>query len=118
MNSTLKLSLLELSNQKNIDEEMIILINSLIKEIKENYKLIKNEINEWKIIYQNETLLIEILVKIELNMKSFISKAKETIKKLKIVRKNGVQKDSIKNCIRFSPSPKANFIKFHNKNIR
>ena len=87
MNSTLKLSLLELSNQKNIDEEMIILINSLIKEIKENYKLIKNEINEWKIIYQNETLLIEILVKIELDMKSFISKAKETIKKLKIVRK-------------------------------
>ena len=117
MNSTLKLSSLELS-QKNIDEEMIILINSLIKEIKENYKLIKNEINEWKIIYQNETLLIEILVKIELDMKSFISKAKETIKKLKIVRKNGVQKDSIKNCIRFSPSPKANFIKFHNKNIR
>ena len=121
MNSTLKLSLLELSNQKNIDEEMIILINSLIKEIKENYKLIKNEINEWKIIYQNETLLIEILVKIELDMKSFISKAKETIKKLKIVRKNKIQKDSINNYIRYSPSPlykKANFIKFHNKNIR
>ena len=120
MNSTLKLSSLELS-QKNIDEEMIILINSLIKEIKENYKLIKNEINEWKIIYQNETSLIEILVKIELDMKSFISKAKETIKKLKIVRKNKIQKDSLNNYIRYSPSPlykKANFIKFHNKNIR
>ena len=54
MNSTLKLSSLEFSNQKNIDEEMIILINSLIKEIKENYKLIKNEINEWKILYQKK----------------------------------------------------------------
>ncbi len=44
---------------------MVILINSLINQIKENYKLIKNEINEWKILYQKETLLNIILVKIE-----------------------------------------------------
>ena len=82
--STLKYS--NISNFCN-DEELVTLINSLIDVIKEHYKNIKKEIKEGKLIFEKENLIINKLSNIEIEINSFISKAKEIIQGIKILRK-------------------------------
>ena len=82
-----KLSLLKNSNKKTNWWRNGNFNKFINRSNKRKLYIIKNEINEWKIFYQKEALLNTILVKIELDMKLFIWKDKETIKRLKIVRK-------------------------------
>lgn len=83
-----KLSLLKNSNKKTNWWRNGNFNKFINRSNKRKLYIIKNEINEWKIFYQKEALLNTILVKIELDMKLFIWKNKETIKRLKMVRKN------------------------------
>lgn len=82
-----KLSLLKNSNKKTNWWRNGNFNKFINRSNKRKLYIIKNELNEWKIFYQKEALLNTILVKIELDMKLFIWKDKETIKRLKIVRK-------------------------------
>ena len=83
-----KLSLLKNSNKKTNWWRNGNFNKFINRSNKRKLYIIKNELNEWKIFYQKEALLNTILVKIELDMKLFIWKNKETIKRLKMVRKN------------------------------
>ena len=86
------------------DEELVLLINTLIDVITENYKNIKKQIKEGKSLFEKENKVINILSNIELELNSFISKAKEIIQGIKILRKNEHEKK--KNLI--SPTTKIN----------
>ena len=86
------------------DEELVLLINTLIDVIAENYKNIKKQIKEGKSLFEKENKFINILSKIELELNSFISKAKEIIQAIKILRKN--EHDKKRNLI--SPTTKIN----------
>ena len=86
------------------DEELVLLINTLIDVITENYKNIKKQIKEGKSLFEKENKVINILSNIELELNSFISKAKEIIQGIKILSKNEHEKK--KNLI--SPTTKIN----------
>ena len=71
--STLKYS--NISNFWN-DEELVILINSLIDVIKEHYKNIKKEIKEGKLIFEKENLIINKIKNNKIKINDFNSKKK------------------------------------------
>ena len=100
---------------------MVHFINELVDLIKEHYKIIKNEIKEGKTILSNEKLYLNIILNIELQLNSFISKAKDIINKLKITRKRKKEcENEPKTLHSISPKSKMNLYKnmiFNNNDL-
>ena len=116
MNNTNSSSLSCFNFVNSNDEDMVHLINNLVDLIKEYYKIIKNEIKEGKTILSNEELYLQIIINIELQLNSFIYKAKEIINQLKITRKRKSQCEKTLKTLN-SASPRSNLYLYKKMNL-